>query len=123
MAKGLALITGSAGLIGSESVSFFVEKGFDVIGIDNDLRRYFFGAEASTKWMMDRLLTLYRPHYKHYDVDIRDFEKLSEIFSDSKPDIVIHSAAQPSHDWAAQEPFTDFSVNANGTMNLLEARK
>jgi len=123
MAKGLAIITGSAGLIGSESVSFFVEKGFEVMGIDNDLRRYFFGAEASTKWMMDRLLTQYRPHYKHYDIDIRDFEKLSKIFSDCKPDIVIHTAAQPSHDWAAQEPFTDFSVNANGTMNLLEATR
>ncbi|MGB7055971.1 MAG: NAD-dependent epimerase/dehydratase family protein, partial [bacterium] len=123
MAKGLAIVTGSSGLIGSESVSFFIEKGFDVVGIDNDMRSYFFGAEASTKWMMERLLHKYRPHYKHYDVDIRDYEKLSKIFKDYNPDIVIHTAAQPSHDWAAQEPFTDFSVNANGTLNLLEAAR
>ena len=123
MAKGLAIVTGSSGLIGSESVSFFIEKGFDVVGIDNDMRSYFFGAEASTRWMMERLLHKYRPHYKHYDVDIRDYEKLSKIFKDYNPDIVIHTAAQPSHDWAAQEPFTDFSVNANGTLNLLEATR
>ena len=123
MAKGLAIVTGSSGLIGSESVAFFIDKGFDVVGIDNDLRSYFFGTEASTKWMMNRLLHKYRPHYKHYDVDIRDCEKLNAIFKDHNPDIVIHAAAQPSHDWAAQEPFTDFSVNANGTLNLLEATR
>jgi CDP-paratose 2-epimerase len=123
MAKGLAVVTGSAGLIGSESVSFFIDKGFDVVGIDNDMRRYFFGDEASTKWMMSELLRKYRPQYKHYDVDIRDFDRVSEIFKGGTPDIVIHAAAQPSHDWAAHEPFTDFSVNATGTLNLLEATR
>ena len=123
MATGLAVVTGSSGLIGSESVSFFVDKGFQIVGIDNDMRKYFFGNEASTKWMMDRLLKEYPTNYKHYDVDIRDFEKLSKIFKNYKPDIVIHTAAQPSHDWAAQEPFTDFAVNANGTLNLLEATR
>jgi CDP-paratose 2-epimerase len=123
VAKGLAIVTGSAGLIGSESVSFFVQKGFDVVGIDNDMRRYFFGDEASTRWMMNRLLSQFRAHYKHYDVDIRDFEKLCTIYKHYRPDVVIHSAAQPSHDWAAKEPFTDFSVNANGTLNLLEATR
>jgi CDP-paratose 2-epimerase len=123
MVKGLAIVTGSSGLIGSESVIFFIAKGFDVIGIDNDMRSYFFGPEASTKWMMNRLLKKYRPHYKHYDIDIRNYDKLSKVFKDHNPDIVIHAAAQPSHDWAAQEPFTDFSVNANGTLNLLEATR
>lgn len=123
MAKGLAIVTGSSGLIGSESVSFFIEKGFDVVGIDNDMRKYFFGEEASTKWMMSRLLEKYPKHYKHYDVDIRDFDKLSKIFKKGRPDLVVHSAAQPSHDWAANEPFTDFTVNANGTLNLLEATR
>ncbi|MGD8979633.1 MAG: NAD-dependent epimerase/dehydratase family protein [candidate division WOR-3 bacterium] len=123
MAKGVAIVTGSCGLIGSESVAFFVEKGFDVVGIDNDMRSYFFGAEASTNWMMNRLLQQYRPHYKHYDIDIRDYGRLSKIFNDYTPDVVVHAAAQPSHDWAAKEPFTDFSVNANGTLNLLEATR
>ena len=123
MSKGVAVITGSAGLIGSESVSFFIEKGFDVVGIDNDMRAYFFGKEASTQWMKERLLEKHPKHYKHYDTDIRNFEELAKLFKDYKPGLIIHSAAQPSHDWAAKEPFTDFSVNANGTLNLLEATR
>jgi CDP-paratose 2-epimerase len=123
MAKGLAIVTGSSGLIGSESVSFLIEKGFDVLGIDNDMRKYFFGKEASTKWMMSRLLKEYPKRYKHYDVDIRNFDKVSKIFKNGRPDLVVHAAAQPSHDWAAKEPFTDFTVNANGTLNLLEATR
>jgi CDP-paratose 2-epimerase len=121
MKKGIAIITGSCGLVGSESVSFFIEKGFDVIGIDNNMRAYFFGKEASTSWQKEILIKKFGKHYTHYDLDIRDFEGISNIFKQIKPDIIIHTAAQPSHDWAAKEPFTDFSVNANGTLNLLEA--
>ncbi len=120
MKTGKALVTGSCGLIGSESVAFFVEKGFDVIGIDNDMRAYFFGKEASTAWQKERLIKIYGDHYKHYNLDIRNFDKLTKIFKEYKPDIIIHTAAQPSHDWAAKEPLTDFTINANGTLNLLE---
>jgi CDP-paratose 2-epimerase len=121
MKKGTAIVTGSCGLIGSESVSFFVEKGFDVIGIDNDMRAYFFGKEASTSWQREILIKKFGKNYIHYNLDIRNFEGISNIFKQIKPDIIIHTAAQPSHDWAAKEPFTDFTVNANGTLNLLEA--
>jgi CDP-paratose 2-epimerase len=123
MAKDTILVTGSGGLIGSESVSFFVEKGFDVIGVDNNMRKYFFGDEGSTSWNVERLRKLYEENYRHYSTDIRDFESIKKIFSEYKPSCVIHTAAQPSHDWAAKEPFTDFSVNANGTLNLLEATR
>jgi CDP-paratose 2-epimerase len=117
----IALITGSAGLIGSESVRFFSSKGFKIVGIDNDLRRYFFGNEASTDWNKSRLQEEI-PSYDHHAVDIRDVKALEKIFSEYGKDIsiIIHTAAQPSHDWAAKEPFTDFSVNASGTLNLLE---
>lgn len=117
----IALITGSAGLIGSESVIFFHDKFDLIIGIDNDLRAYFFGAEASTSWNIRRLEQQF-PKYKHYHTDIRDYESLRNIFSEFNTDIslVIHTAAQPSHDWAAKEPLTDFSVNATGTLYLLE---
>jgi CDP-paratose 2-epimerase len=114
------LITGSAGLVGSESVKFFVEKGFNVVGIDNDMRKYFFGPEASTKHKIQEL-SEYKM-FKNHEIDIRDYEELEKIFAWYSKDIVlvIHTAAQPSHDWAAKEPLTDFSVNATGTMNLLE---
>lgn len=117
----IALITGSAGLIGSEAVVFFSEKFDLVIGIDNDMRAYFFGREASTQWNRNRLTEQYK-NYRHYNVDIRDTEMLEKIFLEYGADIrlVIHTAAQPSHDWAAREPFTDFTINANGTLNLLE---
>jgi len=113
------LITGSAGLIGSESVRFFANKGFTVIGIDNDMRSYFFGASASTKWNR-KLLEEKHPKYEHYAVDIRDNKKMEKIFKGHVFDIIIHTAAQPSHDWAAKEPMTDFSINALGTLILLE---
>ncbi len=118
------LIAGSAGLIGSESVRFFCEKGFKVLGIDNDMRKYFFGQEASTKWMLKELQSSYKM-FKNYDADIRDFASVSRIFREYRSDLVlvVHTAAQPSHDWAAREPFTDFSVNAAGTLNLLEATR
>ncbi len=117
----IALITGSAGLIGSESVSFFADKFDLIIGIDNNLRQYFFGEEASVDWNKKKLQEKFS-NYKHYDADIREVKDLEKIFSEYKTDIqlVIHTAAQPSHDWAAKEPFTDFSVNATGTLNMLE---
>jgi CDP-paratose 2-epimerase len=120
----IALITGSAGLIGSEAVRFFSGLGMHVVGIDNDMRKFFFGEEASTTWNRKRLETEVA-NYEHYDVDIRDYSKIEEIFQKYGKDIslIIHTAAQPSHDWAAKDPFSDFSVNANGTLNLLEATR
>jgi len=115
-----ALITGSAGLIGSEAVKFFADKGYEIIGIDNNMRKYFFGDEASTEWNRKLLEEKYEKQYKHFDVDIRDYEKIEKIFKENQFDIIIHTAAQPSHDWAANEPLTDFTVNANGTLVMLE---
>jgi len=113
------LITGSGGLIGSESVKFFHDKGFFVVGLDNDMRSYFFGTDASTRWNTDNLISsLFR--YKHYPVDIRDKQAITEIFTSHSFDLLIHCAAQPSHDWAAREPYTDFEINAYGTLILLE---
>jgi CDP-paratose 2-epimerase len=113
------LITGSAGLIGSEAVKFFAEKRFDIVGIDNDMRGYFFGPEGSTKWNRKLLEEKYK-NYQHYNVDIRDDEKVRKIFKKHKFDLIIHTAAQPAHDWAKKEPLTDFSINATGTVILLE---
>ncbi len=115
------LITGSGGLVGSEAAEFFSRKGFSVIGIDNNLRRYFFGRTASVHWNVARLKKEL-DHYVHYHVDVRNFKKLQKIFQNYSKDIklVIHAAAQPSHDWAAKEPLTDFSINAGGTLNMLE---
>lgn len=120
----IALITGSAGLIGSEAVEFFAQKGFFVVGIDNDMRRYFFGPGASTGWNRIRLQRDIK-NYRHENIDIRDFKKIETVFRKFSKDIrlIIHAAAQPSHDWAAREPFTDFNVNANGTLHLLEAAR
>ncbi|MGI9542334.1 MAG: NAD-dependent epimerase/dehydratase family protein [Cyclobacteriaceae bacterium] len=117
----VAIITGSSGLIGSEACKFFHQQGLTIVGIDNDMRRYFFGDEASTA-DIDLELRSELTNYHSYREDIRDLEKLERIFSEYLDDIklVIHTAAQPSHDWAAKEPFVDFSVNANGTLNLLE---
>lgn len=119
------IVTGAAGLIGSEAVRFFSGTGFHVVGIDNDMRRRFFGDEASTRWNRD-LLVAGISNYEHRDIDIRDEQNVAALFSELGGDIevVIHAAAQPSHDWAANEPLTDFSVNATGTLILLEnARK
>lgn len=117
----IALITGSGGLIGSEAVSFFADKFDLVIGIDNNLRQYFFGKEASTDWNRNRLAEKFS-NYKDYSADIRNYSELEKIFKQYGADIslIVHTAAQPSHDWAAKEPLTDFSVNATGTLNLLE---
>ncbi|MBI5873599.1 MAG: NAD-dependent epimerase/dehydratase family protein [Candidatus Omnitrophica bacterium] len=119
MKKRKILVTGSGGLIGSEAVRFFSQKGFDVLGIDNDMRRYFFGPEASTSWNIRRLKKDI-PAYRHFNVDIRDQKKLEQIFKAHTFNLIIHAAAQPSHDWAAREPITDFSVNADATLFLLE---
>jgi CDP-paratose 2-epimerase len=118
----IVLVTGSAGLIGSESVKFFCEKGFTVVGIDNNLRSFFFGADASTEWNRNRLIEQYGERYIHYNADIRDEKAIAEIFKKYNSDIslIVHTAAQPSHDWAAKDPYTDFTVNANGTLVLLE---
>ena len=113
------LVTGSAGLIGSESVKFFAERDFKVIGIDNNMRQYFFGKEASTEWNRKLLEQKYK-NYKHYNIDIRNDKTIKNIFQKHKFNLIIHTAAQPSHDWAAKEPYTDFSVNAMGTLVLLE---
>ncbi len=117
----IAVITGSAGLIGSEAVAFFNDKFDLIIGIDNDMRQYFFGQNASTNWNRQRLETTYK-NYSHHAMDIRDQSALDVVFNKYGKDIklVLHTAAQPSHDWAAKEPFTDFSVNATGTLNMLE---
>ena len=118
-------MTGSAGLIGSESVHYFARLGFDIVGIDNDLRSYFFGPEASTLWNRNLLKEKYGQRYRHYDVDIRDRETVENIFREygSELALIIHTAAQPSHDWAASDPHLDFTVNANGTLVLLEATR
>ncbi len=114
------LVTGSAGLIGSESVRFFAKKGFEIYGIDNNMRSYFFGEEASTDWSKKKLQKELKNQYHHFNIDIRDFEGLQRLFKKYTFDLIIHTAAQPSHDWAAKEPLTDFAVNAVGTHNLLE---
>ncbi len=118
----IVIVTGSCGLIGSETVSFFAEKGFDIVGIDNNMRKSFFGADGSILWNKKRLQKLYK-NYRHYSVDIRDQGKINSIFKKYNKDIalIVHAAAQPSHDWAAREPAIDFGINAQGTLVMLEA--
>ena len=121
----IALITGSGGLIGSESARFFAARGFDVVGLDNDMRAYFFGDEASTKRTSQQLIDELEGSFRAVDIDIRDQAGVDRIFAEHGPriELVVHTAAQPSHDWAAREPHTDFSVNAVGTLNLLQAAR
>ena len=116
----ICIVTGSNGLVGSESVNFFLKKSFKVIGIDNNLREYFFGKDGSTTWLKKQ--NIKKKNFIHINADIRDKSKLTKIFQKYKSNIkvIIHAAAQPSHDWAIKEPHTDFTVNANGTLNLLE---
>ncbi len=118
----IAVVTGSAGLIGSEAAIHFSSLGLEVVGIDNDMRRVFFGDDASTEWNRRRLQELLGKRYRHVDLDIRNEEGIGKVFEQYSRDIgvVIHAAAQPSHDWAARQPVTDFSINAAGTLNLLE---
>ena len=121
----VVVITGSAGLIGSEAVRHFAALGMDVVGVDNDMRGYFFGADGSTQWNLQKLVKEVGSRYTHHNLDIRDRDGLDKLFTDlgSNVGLVIHAAAQPSHDWAAREPFTDFDVNAVGTINMLEATR
>ena len=117
----IAIITGSGGLIGAESAKFFSKKFDRIIGIDNDSRQYFFGKLASVKTNIN-LLKKEIKNYSHQYIDIRNNKKIERIFKNYKRNIkfVLHCAAQPSHDWAAKEPFTDFNINAGGTLNILE---
>ena len=121
---GVAIVTGSAGLIGAEAVRFLSGKGSTVVGLDNDMRKYFFGEEASTQWSR-RQLEQTVAQYDHHAVDIRDEQAVERIFREYGTDVemILHTAAQPSHDWAAREPMTDFSVNATGTLVMLEAAR
>jgi CDP-paratose 2-epimerase len=119
----VAIVTGSGGLIGSESVRHLVERGFDVIGVENDMRSFFFGPEASTSRTTERLVASYPDAFRSVDLDIRDAEGVARLVREhaGELELLIHTAAQPSHDWAASDAQTDFTVNANGTLNLLEA--
>lgn len=121
---GVAIVSGAAGLVGSETVRHLGKLGYDVVGIDNNMRAYFFGAEASTEWMAQDLGKQV-PSFRNEAVDIRDFDGLCRLFGKYGADIkvVVHTAAQPSHDWAAREPLTDFGVNATGTLHMLEATR
>jgi len=120
----IAIVTGSSGLIGSEAVRFFHEKGFDIVGIDNNMRKYFFGDDGSVEWNT-QLLKKELSRFTHESADIRDETAIGKIFSNYGGDIkvIVHAAAQPSHDWAAKEPITDFTVNANGTLVMLETTR
>lgn len=120
----VAIVTGSAGLVGSEAVRYFASLGLQVVGIDNGMRADFFGPEASTDWIRDRLRQEVQG-YRHFDTDIRDVDAISNIFHEFSKDIavIIHAAAQPSHDWAASKPLVDFTLNASGTSTLLEATR
>ncbi len=120
----IVIVTGAAGLIGSESVKRFAREGFKVVGVDNDLRQWFFGKEASTLGNRQKLISAI-PNYEHHDFDIRDRAAVENLFKKLGKEIalIIHTAAQPSHDWAARDPHADFSVNAVGTLNLLEATR
>jgi CDP-paratose 2-epimerase len=120
----VAIVSGSAGLVGAEAARFYLECKYRVVGIDNDMRARFFGPDASTRWQTERLKADYST-FDHRSEDIRDSEALKRIFGEYGADVklVVHTAAQPSHDWAASDPQTDFTVNANGTLNMLEATR
>jgi CDP-paratose 2-epimerase len=117
------LITGSSGLVGSEATLFFLKKKFKVIGIDNNQRANFFGKDGDTNWIKRK--NLQYENYRHFNIDITDYKKLEKIFIQykNKIDLIIHAAAQPSHDWAYQNPRLDFKINAEGTLNMLELFK
>src|SRR5882672_398398 len=116
------LVTGSSGLIGSEAVLSFEQAGHQVFGIDNNQRREFFGPAGDTRWNLERLRKLTR-QFTHLEMDIRDRQRMLDLFEAERFDLVIHCAAQPSHDKAKEIPFVDFDVNAVGTLNLLEATR
>src|SRR6266516_2851846 len=122
MPRKTALVTGSSGLIGSEAVSFLDERGWTVHGVDNNMRRDFFGEHGDTTWNLERLRETTR-RFEHHDVDVRDRATVLQLVDALRPELIIHAAAQPSHDLAATRPFEDFDVNAVGTLNLLEAAR
>lgn len=119
------VVTGSGGLVGSETVRYYAERDTFVVGIDNDMRAQFFGEEASTAWNVQALQAAFPETYRHIHGDIRNSQLVNDVFCEFGSDIrlVVHAAAQPSHDWAAQDPVTDFTVNANATLLLLEATR
>jgi CDP-paratose 2-epimerase len=121
----VALITGSSGLIGSEAAVYFGRLGYDVVGVDNDMRSVFFGEDGSTRWNRARVEAELPRSYTHHDLDIRDREGILGLVRryGNAITLVVHTAAQPSHDWAAREPFVDFDINAVGTLNVLEATR
>jgi CDP-paratose 2-epimerase len=116
------LVTGSCGLIGSEVAVFFARQGFRVAGLDNNQRAEFFGPEGDTSWVLERLRRQV-PGYRHAALDIRNRQGVAELLREIRPDLIVHTAAQPSHDRAASIPFVDFEVNALGTLNVLEAAR
>lgn len=116
------LVTGSSGLIGSEVVDYFCKEGWQVYGIDNNQRADFFGIAGDTRWNQMRLLATHK-NFRHYELDIRDRSGVLACIEAVRPDMLVHTAAQPSHDLAASRPFDDFDVNAVGTLNLLEASR
>ena len=118
--KKQVLVTGSSGLIGSEVCVFFAEHGFTVHGLDNNQRAVFFGPQGDTRWNQERLTRLL-PGFTHHELDVRDRSGILNLIADLRPDVIVHTAAQPSHDRAAAIPFDDFDTNAVGTLNLLEA--
>ncbi|WP_089724014.1 NAD-dependent epimerase/dehydratase family protein [Candidatus Thiosymbion oneisti] len=120
--QNIILITGSSGLIGSEVVAFFARDGRIIHGVDNNQREVFFGASGSTRWNQERLKQQYSS-FTHHDLDIRNREGVFNLVADLRPSAIVHAAAQPSHDRAAQIPFEDFDTNAVGTLNLLEAAR
>ena len=121
----LVIVTGSGGLIGSQSVAHFVQAGYQVLGIENDMRARFFGDAASTSHTTDRLVEEFEGSFRSIDADIRDADRIDGLLAENAGavELIIHTAAQPSHDWAASDPHTDFTVNANGTLNLLQAAR
>ncbi len=121
----IALVTGSAGLIGGEASRYFAQRGLAVVGIDNDMRAHFFGSDASTQWQSNQLSKALGRMYRHESLDIRNEKAIEALFKRYRTEIsvIVHAAAQPSHDWAAKDPLLDFAVNANGTLHLLEATR
>jgi CDP-paratose 2-epimerase len=122
MATKTALVTGSSGLIGSETVAFLDARGWQVHGVDNNMRRRFFGADGDTTWNLERLREETK-RFVHHDLDVRDRTAIARLLAEERPGLIVHCAAQPSHDLAAKLPFEDFEVNATGTLNLLEAAR
>jgi CDP-paratose 2-epimerase len=122
MSSRTAIVTGSSGLIGSETAEFLDKRGWKVHGVDNNMRRNFFGDAGDTRWNLDRLLSA-TTSFTHHDLDVRDRQSIDRLLAEVRPDLVVHAAAQPSHDLAASRPFDDFEVNAVGTLNLLEASR